>query len=87
MITTPEELTSLERVEKMERPRFIKSHLPIAFLPHQLWEVKPKIVYVARDAKDVAVSWYHLYQDAYLYQGSLDDFLPLFLKGEGKTNS
>lgn len=83
MATRPEEMTTLEYVEKMERPRFIKSHLPVAFLPYQLWEVKPKIVYVARNAKDAAVSWYHFNREAYLYQGTLDEFLNLYIKGEG----
>uniref|UniRef100_A0A336MDZ2 CSON010573 protein n=1 Tax=Culicoides sonorensis TaxID=179676 RepID=A0A336MDZ2_CULSO len=80
LIISPDEST-LEYVQKMQRPRFIKSHLPIAFLPKELWEVKPKIVYVSRDPKDAAVSWFHFNQDAYLYQGSLNDFLKLYLEG------
>lgn len=40
-------------------PRMLKSHLPIHLLPQQLWSVKPKIVYVARNPKDTAISYYH----------------------------
>lgn len=40
-------------------PRMLKSHLPIHLLPRQLWSVKPKIVYVARNPKDTAISYYH----------------------------
>ncbi|XP_063703584.1 sulfotransferase 1A1-like [Culicoides brevitarsis] len=87
ILNRTEEITYLDRVKNMKRPRFIKSHLPIAFLPTKLWEVKPKIVYVYREAKDAAVSWYYFNKDAYLYQGSLQEFLTLYLKGEVEYGS
>lgn len=74
--------TTVEQVKNMPRPRFIKSHLPIAFLPKALWTVKPKMVYVIRDAKDTAVSWYHHNVNIHHYLGTYDEFLTLFLKGE-----
>ncbi|CAH1645920.1 unnamed protein product [Spodoptera littoralis] len=40
-------------------PRFIKSHMPLSLLPPSLLD-KAKMVYVARDPRDVAVSFYHL---------------------------
>ncbi|XP_020290948.1 sulfotransferase 1C4-like [Pseudomyrmex gracilis] len=40
-------------------PRFIKSHFPFSLLP-DIIDVGCKVVYVARNPKDVAVSWYHL---------------------------
>jgi hypothetical protein len=30
--------------ENSQRPRHIKSHLPIFMLPDQLWTVKPKVI-------------------------------------------
>jgi hypothetical protein len=48
-----------EDIEKMPSPRFIKTHLPAQLLPDQLWTVKPKIVYIRRNPKDTAVSYYH----------------------------
>ena len=39
-------------------PRFIKTHLPLSVLPPKLLDTA-KVVYVARDPRDVAVSCYH----------------------------
>ncbi|KAG5667159.1 hypothetical protein PVAND_015156 [Polypedilum vanderplanki] len=47
-------------MDKMPRPRIFKSHLPVQFLPDQNWTVKPKIIHIHRDVKDVAISFYHL---------------------------
>ncbi|KXJ77353.1 hypothetical protein RP20_CCG007779 [Aedes albopictus] len=32
-------------------PRFVKSHLPVALLPDQIWTVRPKMVYIRRNPK------------------------------------
>ncbi|XP_070400696.1 cytosolic sulfotransferase 1-like [Nothobranchius furzeri] len=37
----------------------IKTHLPVQFVPKSVWEQRVKIVYVARNAKDSVVSYYH----------------------------
>ncbi|KAG5667156.1 hypothetical protein PVAND_015153 [Polypedilum vanderplanki] len=34
--------------------------LQVQFLPDQIWTVKPKIIHIHRDVKDVAISLYHL---------------------------
>lgn len=81
----PDKENEFDFINNLTRPRYIKSHLPIAFLPRALWSVQPKIVYVARDAKDAAVSFYHHYYNLYQYHGSKEDFFDLFLKGESKT--
>ncbi|EFN83859.1 Sulfotransferase 1C4 [Harpegnathos saltator] len=49
-----------EVVASMPSPRFIKTHFPFSLLPGIL-DVGCKIIYVARNPKDVAVSWYHLH--------------------------
>ncbi|GBP28017.1 Sulfotransferase 1C4 [Eumeta japonica] len=39
-------------------PRFFKTHLPMSLLPPQLLDTS-RVVYIARDPRDVAVSCYH----------------------------
>ncbi|XP_030846427.1 sulfotransferase 1C4 [Strongylocentrotus purpuratus] len=50
-----------EIAAKMASPRFLKTHLPSRFCPTQLVDKKPKIIYVARNPKDAAVSYYHFH--------------------------
>lgn len=40
--------------------RFIKTHLPFSLMPPSVMNKNAKIVYVARNPKDVVVSYYHL---------------------------
>lgn len=64
---------------RFERPYLIKNHLPAGFLPKTVWEVKPKIIYVARNPKDVVLSFYSHYKNFFRYNGSLEEFYSLFL--------
>lgn len=48
-------------IAEQQSPRFIKTHFPIELWPHSLIDSGAKIVYVARNPKDVAVSFYHQY--------------------------
>ncbi|XP_059218521.1 estrogen sulfotransferase Ste2-like [Stomoxys calcitrans] len=51
--------TCFQRVEQLKRPRLVKTHLSLPFLPHQVWHKKPKVIYVVRNLKDVIVSGYY----------------------------
>ncbi|XP_035893419.1 luciferin sulfotransferase-like [Anopheles stephensi] len=71
----PEPFNPLRDALEMRSPRFIKSHLPPAFLPNALWTVQPKLVYVRRNPKSVAVSYYHHSVSLHCYNGTLDQFV------------
>lgn len=47
-------------VEQMPSPRMVKTHLQYDFLPDELQNGKGRIIYVARNPKDVVMSYYHL---------------------------
>lgn len=64
------------------RPRIIKSHLPLNLLPRQLFTVKPRILYVTRNPKDTAISYFHHYAMLLGYRGNLNTFLNAFLTGD-----
>ncbi|KAF4533132.1 hypothetical protein B566_EDAN007943 [Ephemera danica] len=71
---------TVSKVESMPSPRFIKSHLPRELLPRQLEIVKPKIVYICRNPKDMCVSYYHYCRLVHDMHGPLSDFCDLFLQ-------
>lgn len=52
---------SWQLIENTPSPRFIKTHLPLSMLPPKLLSTA-KVVYVARDPRDVAVSYYYLHK-------------------------
>ncbi|CAG4988469.1 unnamed protein product [Parnassius apollo] len=47
-----------EVIAEKPSPRFIKTHVPMSLLPPHLLDIA-KVVYVARDPRDVAVSFFH----------------------------
>lgn len=71
---------SLEYIEKLEPIRYIKSHLPYHLLPTQIQTAKPKIVYVARNPKDMCVSYYHYCKLIHKLDSTFEEFCELFLK-------
>ncbi|KAK9884595.1 hypothetical protein WA026_007435 [Henosepilachna vigintioctopunctata] len=46
-------------LDEMEGRRFIKTHLPLTLLPKNLLTAGCKVLYIARNPKDLAVSHYH----------------------------
>ncbi|KAK2097810.1 Sulfotransferase 1A1 [Saguinus oedipus] len=76
--------SGLETLKDTPTPRLLKTHLPLALVPQTLLDQKVKVVYVARNAKDVAVSYYHFYQMAKVHPdpGTWDNFLEKFMAGE-----
>ncbi|CAM4532173.1 hypothetical protein PO909_023233 [Leuciscus waleckii] len=64
-------------------PRIITTHLPYHLLGPALKQSNAKVIYVARNLKDVAVSYYHFHKMANFLPdpGSFSEFLSAFLKG------
>jgi len=68
-------------LEEQTTRRFIKTHLPFSLMPRNIKEVGAKVVYVARNPKDVIVSYYYFAKafPGFKYSGDFESFLDLFL--------
>lgn len=64
--------------DALPSPRVFKSHLTYRKIP----KGPCKYIYVARDGKDVAVSYYHFYTTHMGFKGTFDEFFDRFLRGE-----
>ncbi|XP_060654115.1 LOW QUALITY PROTEIN: sulfotransferase 1E1-like [Drosophila nasuta] len=74
---------ALQPVQELASPRIIKSHLQLAFLPAQLWEKKPKVIYVFRDPKDAWISsYYHGVTIGLRYGQTLEQYISDVLEKE-----
>ncbi|XP_075045159.1 sulfotransferase 2B1-like [Mixophyes fleayi] len=73
-----------ETLKDGEGPRIITTHLPSDVLAPALQKSKAKVVYIARNPKDVAVSFYYFHKMAKFLpeSGTFPEFLDLFLKGK-----
>ena len=70
----------VKTLNSMASPRHVKWHHPAWLLPSHV-TMGAKIVYLYRNPKDTAVSWFHFQRMNKLYgfTGTFDQFLPLFL--------
>ncbi|NXJ13037.1 ST1D1 Sulfotransferase, partial [Odontophorus gujanensis] len=77
-------LAGVELLEKTPSPRLVKTHLPVHLLPASFQEKDCKVIYMARNAKDVVVSYYYFYQMAKIHPdpGTLSEFLQAFMDGK-----
>ncbi|XP_012528038.2 sulfotransferase 1C4 [Monomorium pharaonis] len=74
------EKNSVEFVHEKPSPRFIKSHMPLELLPTVV-NSTCKIIYVARNPRDVVVSWYNFQKTLvhFQYQGTFEQFCDNFM--------
>lgn len=76
-------------LKTLPSPRLIKSHLPYSIIPKSSdMNTQCKYIYIVRNPKDVAVSFFHFeesrkaYDDE--YNGPWEFFSKLFMNGNGK---
>lgn len=71
-------------LKSLKSPRILSTHLPFSHCPQELKSLKCKVIYILRNAKDQAVSYYHFHHTA-MYLGSkkwpFDQFIQLYLQG------
>ncbi|XP_074048765.1 sulfotransferase 1C3 isoform X1 [Macrotis lagotis] len=73
----------LDLAIKMPSPRTLKTHLPVQMLPPSFWTQNSKIIYVARNAKDCLVSYYHFSRMNKMLPdpGTLEEYIEEFMNG------
>ncbi|EPY87066.1 sulfotransferase 1C1-like protein [Camelus ferus] len=76
--------SGLDLANKMPSPRTLKTHLPVQMLPPSFWKENSKIIYVARNAKDCLVSYYHFSRMNKLMPdpGSWEEYVEMFKAGK-----
>ncbi|XP_007501261.1 sulfotransferase 1C4-like [Monodelphis domestica] len=77
------------RANDMPSPRVLKTHLPVQLLPPSFWEENSKIIYVARNAKDNLVSFFHFQRmhKGLPDPGTWEEYFETFLTGKGLWGS
>ena len=78
--------TIYQVVKLLPSPRFFKSHLPDHLIPPDVFTKRAKIVYVARNPKDLAVSYYYFcrWQPMMPKFETWDEFFDAFMEGRGE---
>lgn len=75
------------KLAAMTEQRFIKTHLPMKLMPHSVLTSGAKVVYVARNPKDVAVSYYHFSKTpAFGFQKDFETYAQYFMEDMGKLH-
>lgn len=76
-----------ESFEAQTTRRFIKTRLPMQLMPRKIREVGAKVVYIARNPKDAAVSFYHFHKiSPFLkFTGDFEAYVKNLMDGLGNT--
>ncbi|XP_047988272.1 luciferin sulfotransferase-like [Leguminivora glycinivorella] len=73
-----EAVFTLDDINSAPSPRFIKTHTAFSLLPSNLLDTT-KVVYIARDPRDVAVSNYQYSRKLFKYTGDFKTFWNIFV--------
>ncbi|XP_046351458.2 sulfotransferase 1B1-like [Haliotis rufescens] len=79
------EMKSHDHLAKMASPRILNTHVQFDSLPKEIHQKKTKIIYLLRNPKDAAVSFYNHHRKLvqyYDYHGIFKDYLPLWVEGK-----
>ncbi|KAJ3597451.1 hypothetical protein NHX12_000976 [Muraenolepis orangiensis] len=78
-----------KKFEEAPSPRMRVTHLPYHLMPRALSQKKGKVIYVARNPKDVLVSYYHFHKFATMLETPKDfnHFFERFIRGDVYGNS
>ncbi|KAM3618449.1 uncharacterized protein V6R79_020483 [Siganus canaliculatus] len=84
-MTIPSVIIGFDQANNLQTsPRLIKTHYPVQFVPKSFWEQNCKMIYVARNAKDNAVSYFHFNRMNMIAPepGDWSSFLQKFIEGK-----
>ncbi|XP_046583012.1 sulfotransferase 1B1-like isoform X1 [Haliotis rubra] len=93
------DFTSMKLLDRTPTPRILGCHFRFRFLPNEVLTKKPKVIYLQRNPKSVAVSYYTMtygmttvrsyegHVPVKQYDGTWDDYLESFLEGEVEYGS
>jgi len=78
---------TISSIKEMPGPRYFKTHANVQDLPRG--GANPKVIYVARNPKDVVVSLFHHAQDkpCFNFNGDFDQMLHFFMEGKSENGS
>ncbi|KAM3917750.1 sulfotransferase 1C1-like [Leptodactylus fuscus] len=76
--------SGIDLLEVTPSPRLVKTHLMYELTPESFWHQKCKVIYVARNAKDNAVSYYYFdkMNKTQPDPGTWDEYVIKYLKGD-----
>ncbi|XP_035382391.1 sulfotransferase 2B1-like [Electrophorus electricus] len=79
-----EETRAAVVMDKLSSPRAIVSHMPYHLMPSTFFSSKAKVIYIARNPKDVFVSSFHFHNmSSFLYNpGTFEEFADKLLAGQ-----
>jgi len=72
-----------EDIESLPSPRIFKTHLSHKWIP----KGPCKYIYIVRNGRDVAVSFFHFYKSHLAFKGKFSEFFDLFMRGKVQFGS